>query len=424
MGGLEVIILLLLLVFLGIPIVFALGLSSSIYIILNGISPVVITQRMNSLLQSFPLLAVPLFIFAGNIMNVSGLTGHIFDFAKLFVGKVRGALGHVNILASLIFSGISGAALADIGGLGTIEIEAMNAQGYDPKDSACVTVASSTIGPIFPPSIPMVIYATTAQVSGVKMLAAGIVPGLLITLLLMVLVAFIAHRKDWPRETAVLTKKERVKKILVATPAVLSPVILLAGLFSGYFSPTEIASVCVFYSLFLSFVVYKTLTFKDLMKVALDSVKTTASILIVSSAAALFAWVLTVEQFPQFISGMFLSISNNPYILLIMLNVILLIAGMFINTTAAILIFVPIFLPLFNSLGLSPIHLGTIMVLNLMVGLLTPPVGMSLYLTSQISKVPVDDLLKSLAPYMATLLLALLLVTFIPQLSTWLPSLI
>lgn len=424
MGGLEVIIIFLIFLFFGVPIGFSLGLSSSFYFIFNQIPLAIVSQRMNNLLSSFPLLAVPLFILAGNLMNASGVTEHIFAFTKIFIGRIRGALGYVNVIASLIFSGMSGAALADIGGLGAVEIKAMNEQGYRPEDSACITLTSATIGPIFPPSIPMIIYASVAQVSGIKMLIAGVIPGLLITVLLLILVAYLSNKDKWPKEENILTSKQKTKIFLNAFPALLTPIILLGGLFSGYFSPTEIASVCVFYILFLGIFIYKTLTWHNLFNMSLNTIYSTAAIMIVIAAASLFAWVLTVEQIPAKISTYFLEFSSSPVVLLLMINVILLLSGMFINVTSSILIFTPIFYPIITSLGISPIHLGVIMVLNLMIGLLTPPVGMSLYLTSEISKVPVDKLLKNLTPYFIVLLIALMAVTFIPQLSTWLPGLL
>ena len=424
MDGYILIIMFFILLFFGVPIGFALGLSSSWYIIVNQIPIAIVSQRINNSLLSFPFLAVPLFILAGNIMNTIGVTEHIFSFAKIFVGRIRGALGQVNIIASLIFSGMSGAALADIGGLGNIEIKVMNEQGYKPEDSAAVTLASSTIGPIFPPSIPMIIYASVAQVSGVKMLIAGILPGLLITLLLMLLVLYLSHKNQWPVDKEALNLKQKIKVILHTFPSLLTPIILLGGLLSGYFSPTEIAAVCVFYILFLGIFVYKTFTLKNFLNASIDTLYSTASITLVVAVASLFAWILTIEQMPIKISQFLFSISGNPIAILLIINILLLISGMFINVTSSILIFTPIFLPIIKILNINPIHLGTIMVLNLMLGLITPPVGMSLYLCSKISKVPVDKLLIAIAPYFLFLLISLLMVTFIPSLSTWLPGLL
>lgn len=424
MGGLELIIIFLLFLFFGVPIGFALGLSSSIYFILNQIPLAIVTQRMNNMLLSYPLLAVPLFILAGNLMNALGITEKIFAFVRIFTGRFRGALGYVNVIVSLIFAGMSGAALADIGGLGSIEIKAMNEQGYRPEDSACITLASATIGPIFPPSIPLIIYAMVAQVSGIKILIAGIIPGLLITLLLLILVAYLSHKAEWPTEKNILNTKQKIKVCLNAFPALLTPIILLGGLFSGYFSPTELASVCVFYVLFLGIFIYKRLTWHNLLNVSLDTLYSTAAITFIITTATLFAWALTVEQIPAKISTYFLEFSSSPVVLLLMMNLILLVAGMFIDTGSAILIFTPIFYPIITHLGISPIHLGVIMVLNLMIGLMTPPVGMSLFLVSKISNVPIDKLLKNLMPYFIILLIALMALTFIPQLSTWLPELL
>ena len=423
MGGFEVVIIFLLLLFLGVPIGFALGLSSSSYIIFNQIPLALISQRMNNMMLSFPLLAVPLFIFAGNLMNVLGITEKLFAFTKIFVGRVRGGLAYVNVIVSLIFAGMSGAALADIGGLGNIEIKAMNEQGYRPEDSACVTLASSIIGPIFPPSIPMIIYAMVAQVSAIKMLIAGIIPGLLITLLLLILIAYLSHKTEWQKEENILNTKQKIKVFLNAFPALLTPIILLGGLFSGYFSPTEIASVCVFYVLFLGIFIYKRLTWHNFLNASIDTLYTAAGVMFIITTASVFAWILTVEQIPIIISKSLLEFSNSPVVLLLMINLILLVAGMFIDTGSAILIFTPIFYPITKLVGISPIHLGVIIVFNLMIGLMTPPVGMGLYLIIKISNVPFNKLLINSIPYFITLLIVLAMVTFIPQLSTWLPGL-
>ena len=422
--SLWVLILFLLLLLFGVPLGFSLGLSSASYIIFNDIPLAIIVLRMHNALSSPSMMSVILFIFAGNLMNDLGITKLIFDYAKLFIGRVRGGLGHVNILASLIFAGMSGAALADIGGLGVIEIKAMNEQGYKTVDSACITVASATIGPIFPPSIPLIVYAMVAEVSGIRILIAGILPGLLIAALLMILVAYLAHKGEWPITKEFFSKKQKMKILLQSFPALLAPIILLGGLFSGYFSINEIASVLVLYVLFLGVIVYKTSTWHTLIKTSLDTIYLSGSMIFVIANALLFVWVLTIAHVPEILSKLFLVFPGGKVVSLLVMNVILLISGMFINPSSSILIFTPIFLPLCPILGISPIHLGIIMVGNLMIGLLTPPVGISLYVISDISKVSIDKVIKGLIPYIIVLIIWILLITFIPQLSTWLPGLI
>jgi tripartite ATP-independent transporter DctM subunit len=423
MGGIEVIVLFLVLIILGLPIGVSMGLTSILSIIVENLPINVLAHRMGNAINSFPLLAVPVFIFAGCLMNTSGITQRIFTFVRSMIGGISGGLAHVNVIASLIFSGMSGAALADIGGLGNIEIEAMQDQGYRIDQAAAITAASATIGPIFPPSIPLIIYATVAEVSGVRMLIAGIIPGLLLAMLLGIEVALLAKYYNFPRDEHRVDVKTRVHLFIKAFPALLTPFILVGGLLSGMFSPTEVAGFTVFYALLLGVFVYKELTWQNFKKVARDTIRSTANIMFIVSSASIFAFVLTIEQVPAHMKEFLLGISDNSIIQLLLANLILLITGMIIEPIAALLVLTPILVPTLTASGVDPIHLGIVIVLNLMIGLLTPPVGMSLYLVSIISKIPVQKVIRAVLPYFIPLLLALLIVTLFPSLSTWLPGL-
>lgn len=424
MSGLMVIVLFLVFVIGGVPIAFSMGLSSIVYLFTSNVPLTVLAHRLPNALNSFPLVAVPVFILAGNLMNTSGITNRLFDMARKLFGRRVGGLAHVNIFASLIFSGISGAALADIGGLGNIEIDAMKKQGYHPAEAAAITAASATIGPIFPPSIPLIIFASVAEVSGVKLLLGGIVPALLITVLLMIIVTIIAHKKNYPRDTQEVNARILWQSFKTSFPALITPILLVGGLLSGWFSPTEVAAVTVAYSLFLGSVVYRELTWKNIYAMAVETVRSSATILFVVACASVFAWILTVEQIPAMMSRFLLGFSQNPYVLLLLVNVLLLLVGMIMDTIAAILVMTPIIYPGLLAVGVDPLHLGIVVVLNLMIGLLTPPVGMSLYMVSVVADQPVELVMRKTLPYFIPLLLSLLIVTLVPALSTFLPNLI
>ena len=407
---------------LGVPIAACLGLSASIVIVSQGLPVAVVAQRSLNSLDSSPLLAVPLFIFAAALLNATGVTTHLFDLVRMIFGRIRGAVAQVSILVSLIFSGISGAALADIGALGAIQINQMKAQGYKEEFAAGLTVAAATIGPIFPPSIPIIIYAAVANVSAVKLLIAGIVPALLLTALLMIQVAILARVKGLPRDDARANLRDVTRKAVISFPALLAPVLLIGGLVSGYFGPTEVAGVTVAYAIFIGIFIYRTLTFSGILGALRETVEATANILFVVATAALFAWVLTLDQVPVKVSGLLLGLSDNPLILLLLVNVLLLIVGMVLESIAAILIIAPIIAPALTAAGVDPLQLGIVFVLNLMIGLLTPPVGMSLYMITIVTKMPISRVIAGVMPFFIPLLLSLLVVSAVPALSTWLPE--
>jgi tripartite ATP-independent transporter DctM subunit len=424
MSGSLVIILFLFLLATGLPIAVSMGIPSALYLMMANIPPSQLIQRMVTSLNSFPMLAVPLFILAAGLMNSSGITERLFEFAKLLVGRMKGGLAQVNIVASLIFSGISGAALADVGGLGNIEIEAMDKQNYPRTHSAAITAASAVIGPIFPPSIPLIIYGAAAETSSMRLLIAGVLPALVIAMALMVQVGFFARKFNYPRG---VDRKFSFPEIQAITkrglPSMLMPVIMMGGMLSGWFSPTEVAAIAVAYAIVLS-LAYKELTLSSFFKTCVETLKSTAGVLFIVASAAIFAWVLTVEQMPQQVSTLMLGISDNPVILLMLSNVILLVAGMFLESTAAIMILTPILLPPLVAAGVDPVHFGLVMVFNLMIGMITPPVGMSIYMLSPIVGLPVGKVFKAVLPYLASLLVALIVLTYVPQISLWLPNLV
>jgi tripartite ATP-independent transporter DctM subunit len=409
---------------IGLPIAIAMGLSAAAVIWWNDLPLTVIAQRTINALDSVPLLAVPMFIFAAALFNAAGITRHLFDLIRLLVGRIRGGLGHVTVGANLVFSGISGAALADIGALGGTQIRMMREQGYRDEFAAGITMAAATIGPIFPPSIPLIIFAAAAEVSAVKLLLAGALPALVIAALLMLQIAWMAGRQDLPRDTVKFERARLLRAFGVALPALLAPVILIGGLVSGFFGPTEVAGITVVYALLLGTLVYRELTWAGVVAAARETVHASASVLFIVGSAALFAWVLTIDQLPMRATGFLLELSKNPVVLLLIVNALLLVVGMVLESIAAILILAPILAPALEAAGVDPVQLGVVVVLNLMIGLLTPPVGMSLYMVSSIARMPLHRVVAGALPFLLPLIAALLVVTFVPALSTWLPNLV
>lgn len=410
---------------LGFPVVYAILLPSIGYVLIEGLPLGLLTQRITYALDSFPLVAVPLFIFVGNLMNLSGITDRIFRFAYTAVGRFPGGLAQVNIFGSLIFSGMSGAALADIGGLGRIEIDAMKKRGFDPSFAGAVTASSATIGPIFPPSIPLIVYGSVTSVSIVQLLIAGIVPALICMVLLMLTVFIIAVFHKHPRAERWSTPGEVVKDLVPALPAIIAPVLMVGGMMAGAFTPTEAAAVTAVYVILISGVVYRELTWLHLWNSALQTVRSTSAILIIVAAAALFGWILAVEQVPQIFAATVLGGGTTDRVmLLIIANLIFFVAGMFLDSTTATLLIVPIIAPPLVAAGIDPVHLGIITIFNLMIGLLTPPMGLSLFLVSSIAGVSLRSLLKALLPFYIPLLGTLAIITFMEDLTLWLPRMI
>ena len=413
----------LLLVVLGFPIVFSLAITSLLYLAVYGIPVITMAQKMISGIDTYALLAVPFFILAGNLMNTGGVTRRLFRFASAMVGHIPGGLGHANVLASMIFAGMSGAAIADAGGLGTIEIKAMRDEGFDIGFSAAITAASSTIGPIIPPSIPMVIYASIASVSVGKLFLAGAVPGILMGVSLMIMVYFVAKKRNYPVH-AKFSLKEATYSFGDGFLPLLTPVIILGGILGGIFSPTEAAIVASTWALILGMLVYKEIRLKDLASVVMETIKTTSMVVYIISAAAIFGWLLGREQVPQSVAQLLFSISKDPNVILLIIIVFLLIIGCVMETTAALILLTPILVPPVIQLGIDPVHFGLVMVLALMIGLLTPPVGVVLYITSSIAKISFEEMSRVTAPYLIPLVIVLLISAFFPAVAMTLPNLL
>ena len=409
---------------LGFPVVYAILLPAAGYVLIEGLPLGLLAQRVTYALDSFPLVAVPLFIFVGNLMNLSGITDRIFRFAYTLVGRVPGGLAQVNVFGSLIFSGMSGAALADIGGLGRIEIDAMKKRGFDPSFAGAVTAASATLGPIFPPSIPLIVYGSVTSVSIVQLLVAGIMPALVCTLMLMLTVLIVAIRHNHPRADQWPTPGQVLRDFLPALPAIVAPALMIAGMTFGAFTPTEAAAMTAVYVIVISAVVYRELSVEHLWNSALLTARSSSAILIIVAAAALFGWILAVEQVPQTFAAALLTLSKDPLVLLIIANLVFFIAGMFLDSTTATLLLVPIIAPPLVLAGVDPVQLGIVTIFNLMIGLLTPPMGLSLFLVSDIAKVSIRQLLRALLPFYIPLLSTLAILTFAKDFTLWLPRLI
>ncbi len=425
MTGLETLLLVLILIFLGVPVAYSMMGASLLYGLVNGLPMGSMIMRAANSVDSATLLAIPAFIFAATLMNLGGVTTRIFDYVcKSRIGGWKGGLAQVNVVASLIFSGMSGAALADIGGLGKVEIKAMQDGGYTTEDAAAVTMTSSIIGPIFPPSIPLLLYAVVAQVSGLQMLMAGIVPGLVITLLLIAQVAYIARKRDWPTTIFDMTPQAKRRAFLGALPALLMPVFLVVGLVSGWYSPIELACLTVAYAFFLSVVVYREMGWRRFTAAVGETVTSASSILFLAASASLFAWVITFEGVAGLVSDYMVGITDNRYLLMALVVLVLLVWGMVLDMLAALLIFTPILLPSVVAMGVDPIQFGVVVCFTLIIGLYTPPVGVCLFLGSQITGVPAMRLFRVMTPYYLPIILALMVIIAVPAITTYLPSLI
>ncbi|WP_349367982.1 TRAP transporter large permease [Salinarimonas sp.] len=425
-------------ILLGVPIAVALAGSSLLYIVMAGSIPeITVIHRMVNGVDSFPLLAVPFFIMAGNLMNSAGITKQIFAFATAAVGWLKGGLGHVNVAASVIFAGMSGTAVADAGGLGTIEIKAMRDNGYDAKLAVGITAASSTIGPIVPPSLPLVIYGVVSGASINALFVAGILPGLLMALFLSAAVTIVAHRRGIGADA-----KFRLGRLgwtfLDAILPLMTPAIIIGGMSFGLFTPTEAAIFACAYALVLSVVIhrimnavlasrgrkprYSVLTMRQFVRVSMDTIETTAVVLFIVAGASIFGWILTTTRTTEALGAFILEVATNPLVFLLMVNGFLLIIGCFMETIAAITILTPVLLPVAVQLGIDPVHFGIVMVLNLMIGLLTPPVGMVLYVLARVASISFEDCVRAVAPFLIPLLATLALITFVPATTLWLPE--
>ena len=414
---------LVLMIVLGFPVWLCLIGSSLVYMAISGnLSNLIAVQRIILAPDSFTLLAVPFFILAGQIMNAGGVTNRIFRFARTLVGHYRGGLGYVNIVASIIFAGMSGSALADAGGLGMVEIKAMRDEGYDDDFSLGVTGASSTIGPIIPPSIPFVIFGAVANVSVGGLFVGGFIPGLIMGLALAVMVFIVARKRNYPVQPRA-SLKETLVAFKEAFLALFMPLIIIGGIWGGVMTPTEAAFVSILYALLVSGLIYREISFKQLPRLMIDTIRMVAPAILIVGGANLFGWIMNYEKIDRLLLNLLLGITTNKYVILMIINLILLFLGMFLEVISAIMLVLPVLAPLVQVLGIDPIHLGVVMVLNLMIGLLTPPVGFVLYILSSATKNSVNMVIRSVLPWMIPLLVALFLITFIPELVLFLPRL-
>jgi len=408
----------------GLPIFASLGLSSFLYLMFSDSLPLItMIKTMTEGLDSFTLLAIPFFILAGMIMNESGMTTRIFAFAQSIVGYLPGGLGHVNIVTSIIFAGMSGSAIADAGGTGTMEAKAMMENGYDEEYSIGLTAASSLIGPIIPPSIPMLVYAVIASTSVAKLFAGGIIPGLLMGLTLMIMNHIMALKRNYPRNIG-FSFKEIVSTAIHAFWGLFAPLILLGGIFGGVFTPTEAAVISIGYSLIIGGLVYKGLTWKKIIRIFFNACESTVSVTLILASSAIFAWILAYEGTPQRIAGLLLSITNNPILLCLIITAVMLIVGTFMEAGAAMVILLPVILPVADFVGIDRVHLGIIVVLSLMIGLLTPPVGLVLFVLGKTMNVPISRVIKGTMPFLIPLVFVSIIIALVPSLSLWLPSML
>ncbi len=414
----------LLLLFLGMPVGFTLIVAALAYFAMTDWSLVFFSgAKLIDSIDSFALLAVPFFILTGTLMNSSGITERIFAFAKSLVGHYSGGLGHVNIMASLMFSGMSGSALADAGGLGQLEIKSMRDEKYDDDYSGGLTAASAIIGPIIPPSIPLIIYGVISDQSIARLFLAGVLPGLLMTFSLMV-VAYIWAKKRGYAKAPKASMKTRFYHFKRAFWALLTPIIIIGGIFSGFFTPTEAAIVATVYAMFLGFFIYRELTLKLLFNNVVESMKLTGVAVLMIMGVEFFGQMIAHEQVAIKVADFFLNVTDNPIILLLLMNLLLIFLGMFIESLALLILLVPILVPVVLVAGVDPVHFGIIVILNLMIGILTPPMGMALFVVSRVGNIPVATLTRGVIPFIIPLVVCLLLITFFPQIALFLPNLL
>ena len=407
--------------FLGMPIGHAMLAAAFVYLFMTGQDiAIAATQSLNGLFSSFVLMSVPLFILSADIMNASKITDRLFEFANLLVGRLRGGLAHVNVVASMIFSGMSGSALADAAGPGKLEVDMMVKAGYAPGFAGALSATSAIIGPIIPPSIPMVIYGVVSNTSIGYLFIAGVIPGILLGLVQMGVVAAIAKRRNFPTEP-VPTRKQAIETVKVALPALLLPGIMLGGIYSGAVTPTEAAAVAAFYALLLATVWYRTLDFKGLVKVLTDSARSTAVVAITIAGALVMNWVVAAEQIPEAMGNWMIALDMSPAMFLLMVNLLFLVLGAFLDTMLMLLIIVPMLMPTVHALGIDPVHFGVTSIVNMMIGLVTPPMGELVFLIAGVSGVSVSEIGKELWIFLIVLIALLFVLVYVPQLTLWLP---
>ncbi|HPF85857.1 MAG TPA: TRAP transporter large permease [Aminivibrio sp.] len=409
--------------FMGIPLALVMGITGIVVLIAMGVPLEVVAQRMFTGIDSFPLMAVPFFILAGDLMNRGGTTVRIIGFANSLVGHIRGGLAHACVVANMIFAGISGSSVADASAIGSIMIPSMEKSGYDLDFSAALNSVAATIGPIIPPSIIMVIYGVSVNVSVGGLFAAGFVPGILMGLALMIVVTRVAKKKNYPTSEG-FSGKRVAAEFRSSVWALMAPIIILGGILGGVFTPTEAAAVAVIYSFFVGKFIFREIAWKDVPHILFQSGITTGAILLIISLANVFAWVIAANQVPVKLSALFLSATSNPYVFLLIVNILLLIVGMFMETGAAIILLAPILAPIAAKLGINPLHFGFMMVLNLAIGMATPPVGVCLFVSCGITGLSLEKVSAAAMRFVLALLGVLLLVTYVAPISLFLPKLL
>jgi C4-dicarboxylate transporter DctM subunit len=397
---------------IGVPIAFVLGLTPLVALLYEGETPLMLAaQRIFTGIDNPVLMAIPFFILAGNIMTAGGLTQRLVTFCKILVGPVRGGLAYINVVISMIFAGITGAAVADTSAIGSILIPAMEREGYDLDFSSAVTATSSTIGPVIPPSIPFIIYGVLGEVSIAFLFLAGFVPGLLLGLFQMGVVAYYARSRNYPKGS-LPSAGEALRAMFDAALVLMMPVIILGGILSGAFTPTESACIAVFYAFAISFFVYRDLRLSDLPRIIIDTGVTSALVMLVIGTASIFSWVLASQEIPQSVCAAILRVIHNRILILLFVNIVLLIVGTFMETTASLIILTPVLLPLMIQIGVDPLHFGVILVLNLVIGLTTPPVGVCLFIACAIGKVRLERISRAILPFIAASIVVLIIATY------------
>jgi tripartite ATP-independent transporter DctM subunit len=420
-----VLIVFLILLFVGVPVAFVLGISSLLYFILTGslnhLS--IITLKIFTGMDNFVLMAIPLFILTGELMNRGGITSKLVELSNMIVGKFRGGLAYVNILGSTFFAGITGSALADVAAIGSMLIPAMEENGYDKEFSTAITAASALQGPIIPPSIPAVLIAAATGISTGALFVGGIIPGLMLGFACCIVTFVLVRKRNYPRNEKKYTLHDVIIIVRETSIALLTPVIILGGILFGIFTPTEAAGVAVLYSVIIIFLGKNKLSFKEIRNILINTVISSAKIYFIIGMASVFAWVLAIENIPTLIAGFITGFSSNKYVILLIINLFLLFWGMWMDTAPSIMILMPLLYPITSRVGIHPVQFGVITIVNLMIGLLTPPFGMVLFSSQAIGKVKMSNLLKELWPFIALDFVILGLITLIPGISLFLPKL-
>lgn len=411
------------LLLIGVPIYMSMLVPSILYLVLNDMSLLMLAQKCMNGLNSFTLIAIPFFIMAAQVMNSGSVTNRIFDFCRSLVGHFKGGLGYVNVLASVIFSGMSGSAVADVGGLGQVEIKAMRDAGYDESFTIGVTAASGTIGPIIPPSIPFVVYANYSGASTGALFMAGILPGVFMAIVLCFMCRFMAVKTNSPSSRRA-TLREMLQSFRRSILAMLMPLIIIGGIWTGVVTPTEAALVAIVYALIVSGLIYRELSPKKLFQIIMDTIDNTMPIMLVIVAATIFSFIVSYERLDTILFNFFTALTSSPTVILLYIDVMVLILGMFFDCTVIVMLLTPLLLPLAGAYGLSMTHIGVIVVLNAMIGLLTPPVGYSLYVLNSVTGHSVSKIASWCMPWMVPLVLTLLAITVFPQISLFIPTLL